>query len=61
MKKQFLNLGKTLNKTEQLEINGGGPSPRRCDRLLRRFDRYMENDNLNGAERVLSTFERICL
>jgi len=25
MKKQFLNLGKALNKAEQKQINGGGP------------------------------------
>ena len=27
MKKQILNLGKALNKTEQKLINGGGPPP----------------------------------
>ena len=27
MKKQFLNLGKALNKAEQKLINGGGPAP----------------------------------
>ena len=32
MKKQFLNLGKALNKAEQKEINGGGfPCISRCD------------------------------
>jgi hypothetical protein len=27
MKKQILNIGKALNKTEQKSINGGGPGP----------------------------------
>ncbi|WP_271405819.1 hypothetical protein [Tenacibaculum soleae] len=60
MKKSILNLGKVLNKLEQTEINGGGPSGRRCDRLLRRADRYLDNGNLNGADRVLDTYDRIC-
>ncbi|WP_299683141.1 hypothetical protein [uncultured Tenacibaculum sp.] len=60
MKNQFLNLGKTLNKVEQQEIYGGKPSERRCDRLLRRAERYLDNGNLNGADRVLDTYDRIC-
>jgi hypothetical protein len=31
MKKQFLNLGKALNKAEQQSINGGDEAPIYCD------------------------------
>jgi len=31
MKKQLLNLGKTLNKAEQKSINGGGGKPYICN------------------------------
>lgn len=60
MKNQFLNLGKTLTKTEQVEINGGGPSDRRCFRLLRRARRRALRGNIEGADRLLAKYDEIC-
>ncbi|MCF2873353.1 MULTISPECIES: hypothetical protein [unclassified Tenacibaculum] len=62
MIKNMSNLGTILNKSEQKSINGGlsEASGRRCDRLLRRAERYLDNGNLRGYDRVMATFSRVC-
>lgn len=62
MIKNISNLGVVLNTNEQQQIKGGllEPSDRRCDRLLRRAERYLENNNINGYDRVIATYNRIC-
>jgi len=41
-----------LDKKQQSNVLGGGPSPRRCNRLLRRY--------LDGSDRAGDTYIRIC-
>ncbi|KAB1158644.1 hypothetical protein F7018_08475 [Tenacibaculum aiptasiae] len=53
-------LGKELTRTEQSEIFAGGPSMRRCQRLLNRSDRHLRRGDEEGSRRLIAKFEKIC-
>ncbi|WP_348702397.1 hypothetical protein [Tenacibaculum sp. 190524A02b] len=43
MKKQILNLGKSLTKNEQVTINGGGPLVGGCDDICMRPESHRQS------------------
>ena len=52
MKKQFLNLGKALNKAEQKSINGGGSYSCYCGFVGGQYEEFkvsVEADSVEGA------------
>ncbi|WP_299837987.1 hypothetical protein [uncultured Tenacibaculum sp.] len=51
--------GKVLGKQELLSIHGGGPSLRKCQRLIRRSDRHRSRGDKEGAQRLIKKFEDI--